>query len=295
MRFGYWPGTSNLQWEELLSSSKHAASTGWDGIWVEDHFMPNAEDTSGDLLECWAVVTALAVAVPDVRIGNLVCSNTYRHPTLLANIAATVDVISGGRLVLGIGAGWQENEHLAYGLEFETVGWRMQRLEEACELITSMFKQPQTNFDGKHYQLADAPLEPKGAPRLLVAGGGEKRTMKIAAKYADEWNVWGLPDRLRQKMAVLDGHCEDLGRDPKSIERSAVAMVYVTPEHYTPDPDAEGPALMRGTAEQIKQMLGEYAEAGVDEVIIPAFNLGKGAQLLESMDEFINDLAKEFH
>ncbi len=118
MRFGYWPGTSDQTWNELLEGSRYAAATGWDGIWVEDHFMPNEDDTSGGKLECWAVMAALAMAVPDVRLGNLVCGNTYRHPTLLANIASSVDVIAGGRVVLGIGAGWQENEHTAYGLEY---------------------------------------------------------------------------------------------------------------------------------------------------------------------------------
>jgi F420-dependent oxidoreductase-like protein len=298
MRFGYWPGTSDQTWNELLEGSRYAAATGWDGIWVEDHFMPNEDDTSGAKLECWAVMAALAMAVPDVRLGNLVCGNTYRHPTLLANIASSVDVISGGRVVLGIGAGWQENEHTAYGLEYKTVGWRMDRLEEAAQVITQLFANDKSDFDGEHYQLVDAPLEPKGhetAPRLMIAGGGEKRTMRIAAKYADEWNVWGLPSRLVQKMAVLDAHCEAVGRDPKSIDRSAAVMIDIT-DGPQENPEArEVPATMRGSVEQLRDIVGNYAEAGLDEIIIPCFNLGVGAERRDILDCFMTEIAEDFH
>ena len=138
---------------------------------------------------CW-----MAAAVPRLRLGPLVLGNTYRHPAVLAKMAATVDHISGGRLVLGLGAGWQENEHLAFGLEYSTVGGRLRRLEEACRVIRSMFDNRRSTIDGKFYQVTEAPLEPKPVQArlpLMIGGGGEKVTLRIVAQHADEWNTWG--------------------------------------------------------------------------------------------------------
>jgi alkanesulfonate monooxygenase SsuD/methylene tetrahydromethanopterin reductase-like flavin-dependent oxidoreductase (luciferase family) len=149
---------------------------------------------------------------------------------VLAKQAVTIDHISGGRLVLGLGAGWQENEHVAYGIEYATVKGRLDMLEEACEVITSLVKQPRTTFTGEHYQLTDAPLSPKPVGRmpLLIGGGGEQRTLRITARFADEWNVWGTAETLRQKNAVLDQRCEEVGRDPGEIQRSAVALLFIS-------------------------------------------------------------------
>src|SRR5688500_6671732 len=129
MRFSVWP-SPNSPWSDILDSARHAEATGWDGVWFADHFMPNQEDTSGPTLEAWTVIAGLAASVPRVRIGTLVTGNTYRHPAVLAKMAAGVDIISNGRLVLGIGSGWQENEHAAYGIPFYTVGSRLRRLAE---------------------------------------------------------------------------------------------------------------------------------------------------------------------
>src|SRR5262249_14391337 len=142
-----------------------------------------------------------------------------------------VDMISGGRLVLGLGAGWQENEHAAYGLPFYTVGSRLRRLEEACQGIKGLFENDRTTFNGRYYRVdrpppAPKPVQPHGPP--AIGGGGEKVTMRIAATYADEWNVWGSPATLRQKMSILDQHCRDLGRDPKTIKRSAQGLLMIT-------------------------------------------------------------------
>lgn len=298
MRFSVWPGPNN-SWEETLAVARHAEATGWDGVWYADHFMPNQEDVSGPVNECWTTLAGLAAAVPRVRLGSLVAGNMYRHPAVLAKMAAGIDNISGGRLVLGLGAGWQENEHQKYGIEFSTVGGRLSRLEEACEVVTGLLRNGRTTFGGKYYQLDDAPLEPKPVQQplpLLIGGGGERRTMRIAAKYADEWNVWGRPDVLRQKMGVLDGHCRDLGRDPKSIKRSAQTFVFLTDDEAILERARQMPAdrTIAGGVDEVKRVMQEYAEAGVDEFIMPDFNLGRGERKLGAFDTFIEKVAPEF-
>jgi alkanesulfonate monooxygenase SsuD/methylene tetrahydromethanopterin reductase-like flavin-dependent oxidoreductase (luciferase family) len=183
MRFSFWPNSAN-PWSEILDVSQHAERTGRDGVWLADHFMPLGDDTSGPMQECFTALAGLAASVPRVRIGSIVAGNTYRNPAVLAKQAATIDQIAGGRFVLGIGAGWQENEHVAYGIEFSTVKGRLDRLEEACAIITSLFANDNTNYDGQYYKTNDAPLVPKPVQPhmpLLVGGGGEKRTMRIAA------------------------------------------------------------------------------------------------------------------
>jgi F420-dependent oxidoreductase-like protein len=297
MRFSVWPGAGN-HWSELVNVCRHAESTGWDGIWFADHFMPNAADTSPPVGEAWTTVAGLAAIVPRVRIGTLVTGNTYRDPAVLAKMAAGVDIISGGRLILGLGAGWQENEHAAYGIPFYTVGGRLRRLEEACQVVTSLFKNDRTIFAGRYYQLQDAPLAPKPIQQplpLLIGGGGEKVTMRIAAQYANEWNVWGTPDVLKRKMAILDQHCADLGRDPKSIRRSAQALLVLSDD---PDVIAKsavpGRPMIMGNVEQVQSIVGQYQEAGVDELIIPDGTLGRGEKRAAVLDRFINDVAAPF-
>jgi len=297
VRFGFWPGP-NSPWSELLDLARHAEATGWDGIWYADHFMPNAEDTSGPTNEAWTSIAAIAATVPRVRIGTLVTGNTYRHPAVLAKMAAGVDNISGGRLVLGLGSGWQENEHAAYGIHFSTIGGRLSRLEEACQVIKSLFENDKTTFAGKHYQLTEAPLAPKPVQTplpLMIGGGGEQRTLRITAKYADEWNVWGTPEVLRQKMAVLDRHCAEVGRDPKAIQRSAVAMLVLTDDESVIERSrASGRPVIAGDAEAVRAVIREYQDAGVDEVIIPDFNMGGAERKKATMDAFITDVAPAF-
>ena len=299
MKFSVWPNIAG-SWSDLLSLTTHAEKTGWDGIWVADHFMPNAPAPAdlGPTNEAWATIAALAASVPRVRIGTLVTGNTYRHPAVLAKAAATVDNISGGRLVLGLGSGWQENEHAGYGLPFYTVGNRLRRLEEACQVIKGLFSNERTNFAGKYYTLTDAPLNPKPVQNplpLLIGGGGEQLTLKIAATYADEWNVWGSPQVLAQKGAILEQHCAAIGRDPKTIRRSAQAMLTLTDDKVLADKMRGGgrPTIVGNVAE-VQEIVGAYRDAGVDELIIPDFNLGNAEQKRETYDRFINEVAKPF-
>ena len=297
MRFSVWPGSANT-WEDTLNLATHAEATGWDGVWFADHFMPNQADTSGPTAEAWTTIAALSALVPRVRIGTLVTGNTYRHPAGLAKMAAQCDVISGGRIVLGLGSGWQENEHAAYGLEFSTVPGRLKRLEEACQVIKGLTTNLKTDFDGKFYQLKDAPLNPRPVQNplpLLIGGGGEHVTLKITAKYADEWNVWGTPETLRNKMAILDAHCDKIGRPRTAIQRSAVALLVLTDDaEQVERMKAAGRPLIAGNAAQVRDIIAEYRDAGVSEVIIPDFNLGRGDKKIEAYDAFMNDIVPAF-
>ena len=298
MRFGFWPGPNN-SWSDTLALAKHAEAGGWHGVWYADHFMPNAEDTSGPTSECWTTLAALAASVPRIRLGALVTGNMYRHPAVLAKMAANVDNISGGRCVLGLGAGWQENEHRAYGINFSTLGGRMSRFEEACQVVTGLFSNEKTTFAGKHYQLTDAPLAPKPVQKplpLLIGGGGEQRTLRIAAKYADEWNVWGTPEVLKHKGGILDQYCREIGRDPKTIAHSAQGLLVLTDDSAMVERiKAAGRPVIGGTGVQVRALVEQYTEAGVDELIIPDFNLGRTvADKTAVMDRFADEVMAHF-
>jgi F420-dependent oxidoreductase-like protein len=297
MRFSFWP-TTGQAWSEILDVSLYAERTGWDGIWAADHFMPMAGNLDEPMHECWSVLAALAASVPRVRLGALVAGNTYRHPAVLAKQAVTIDHVSNGRLVFGIGAGWQENEHEAYGIELPSVKDRLDRFEEACEIISGLLTQDRTTFDGTYYRITEAPLSPKAATGklpLLVGGGGEKRTMRIAAKYADEWNVWGDPALLAAKGAVLDRHCEDLGRDPSTIARSANALLFLSEdEAWVAERRSRdvGRAAIVGTPAEVVDIVAAYEEAGVDELIIPDFNMRDPSRKRETMDLFMEHVVR---
>lgn len=299
MRFSIWL-TMEQTWDELLGSAAHAERTGWDGIWVADHFMPNGERSNRPRLEAWTTIVGVAACVERVRIGVLVTGNTYRHPAVLAKMAATVDHISEGRLVLGLGAGWQVNEHEAYGIELPPVAERLARLDEACQVIRLLLSQERSDFNGRFYRLVDAPCEPKPVQRplpLLVGGSGEKVTMRIAARYADEWNCWGLPDLMAHKSEVLAHHCQEVGRDPASIKRSAQALVFMSD-----DPDqlaywrSEGSSMPRiiGTPSQIVEVMVRYVEIGLDEFVVSDQTLGRDtSEKRDNMDRFLDEVAND--
>src|SRR5262249_36973609 len=167
----------------------------------------------------WSTLSALAALIPRIRLGTIVLGNGYRHPSVVAKMAAQVDIISGGRLLLGLGAGWQENEHTAYGIPFYTTRERLERLDEACQVIRSLWTQSRSHFDGRHYRLSTAQLSPKPVeqphPELMIGGAGERVTLQIVARHADHWNVWGGPEVLSRKSAILEKHCAKVGRDPR--------------------------------------------------------------------------------
>jgi len=296
MRFSVWPAPIQT-FADVLEIARHAESTGWDGLWFADHFMQDGENARVPTSEAWTTIAALAASVPRIRIGPLVTGNTYRHPAVLAKMAATVDHICGGRLVLGLGAGWQENEHRQYGIPFYTVKERLERLAEACELIKGLFANETTTFRGKHYQLENAVLEPKPVQKplpLMIGGGGEKVTLRIAARFADEWNVWGDVERLRHKMAILDRYCAELGRPPRAVQRSAVALLFLTDDRALAEKLRSRPAarpMIIGNADEVREIVRAYRDAGVDELIVPDFTLGPRDQKLATLDRFMNEVA----
>ncbi len=296
MRFSFWPNPTQ-PFSDLLELVQHADDTGWDGVWFADHFMPNAEDTSTPWAEAWTTLSALGALTKRVRLGTLVTGNTYRHPAVLAKMAATLDHITGGRVVLGLGSGWQENEHRQYGLPFYTVAERLARLDEACQVIKLLLHDQRSQFEGRFYTLTDATLEPKPVQHplpLMIGGGGEKVTLKITAKHADEWNVWGDPTILRQKMTILDAHCADVDRDPADIQRSAVALLFMSEDNafleQMLNSDIQQPHLV-GTPAEIHEIMDEYEQAGVNEFILPDFTLGSKEQKLKTMDTFLKEVA----
>jgi F420-dependent oxidoreductase-like protein len=296
VEFSAWPSVTN-PWEVLSEEVRHIDATGWKGIWIGDHFMPNLADTSGRWQEAWTVLSALAALTSRVRLGTLVTGNTYRNPCILAKQVAQVDVISGGRVILGIGAGWQENEHVAYGVPYFTVPERLQRLEESLQILRSLFDNPLTNFTGRHYQVKDAPLAPKPLQAhlpILVGGGGEKVTLRLVAQYADAWNIPGPIDVVRQKSEVLQQHCERAGRDPATVYRTGAMLVNVQ-QSATGGGLGHGPGWVQiSHARDLVDVLTPFAESGVNEMIIhfnPALPLPQRKDLLSA---FQADVAPAF-
>jgi F420-dependent oxidoreductase-like protein len=299
MRFSYWANSSQ-PWDDLLDAARHVEATGWDGVWCADHFMPAGGDDTEPYSECWTMLAALASAVPRVRLGPLVTGNTYRSPAVLAKMAATVDHISSGRVVLGLGAGWQENEHRAYGIDFATVGRRLDRLEESCEIITALYAADHTTFEGHEYTVVDAPLSPKPVQDplpLLIGGGGEQRTLRIAARFAHEWNVWGTPEHLAHKGEVLARRCDEVGRDPDEIRHSTQALLYLSDDESwlaeRRHRDIGRPTIV-GTPAEVVEIVAAYRDAGVDELIVPDFNLNDLSRRKDVLDRFITEVAPAF-
>ena len=263
-------------WSDLATLARRADDAGWDSLYVCDHFMPADPSGPGRLapmFEGWTTLSALAAITTRVRLGPLVLGNGYRHPAVVANMAATFDHVSAGRLVLGIGAGWQENEHLAYGIDLPGVRERLDRFAEACALLVGLLHHPPLTFDGTYYRLRDAPCDPRPVqPHLpiLIGGGGERRTMRIAAEWADEWHDWTDPETFRRKSAVLDGHCADVGRDPSTIRRltGQVVEVLTTPGRGRRPADDESSSDVVGTRDQVVEQLVGYRDAGVDEFVV---------------------------
>jgi F420-dependent oxidoreductase-like protein len=302
MRFSIWPGPAR-PWDDIHELAAHCEQTGWDGVYFADHFMPNGPGPTpldGDTLECWSAIAALAALVPRVRLAPLVTSVTYRHPAVLAKIAAAVDQVSHGRLTLGIGAGWQENEHASYGIELGTVRERMDRFEEAAQILSSLLRQKRTDFSGRYFQLQDAPNQPAPVQDrlpLLVGGGGERRTLRIAARYADQWNTWSTPELLAHKISVLRTHCEQVGRDPGEIHVSTQALLFLSTDEEWLKDKRQGPPgrpVIVGTPGEVVDIVARYREAGADELIIPDFTLGGMARAKDTVDLFTHEVAPAF-
>lgn len=277
MRFSVWP-TYERPWDEVVALAQWAERSGWHGLWYADHLMPNTDDGSpgvGPALECWTMLAAVGATVPRIELTSMVSPVTIHHPVVLAKRAATVDHVTGGRAVLGIGAGWQVNEHEVYGFELPPPAERVTRFEAAIELIHGLLHDESVPFD------------PRPADLPLLVGTGSPRMMRITARWADRWNTWGDPQQVAERTAMFEAACAAVGRDPSTVHRSAQAMVFVARDDaHREKLLANAPAgrsLVGGTAE-LTDLIGAYRDAGLDEFAVPDFTLGRSRE--ERMDTY---------
>jgi F420-dependent oxidoreductase-like protein len=257
--------------------------SGFDSLWVMDHFwqLPPLGGPTQPMLDGYTLLGALAARTRHARLGTLVTGVTYRNPAHVAKIVTTLDVISRGRAVLGIGAAWYEEEHEAFGFDFPSTGERMDRLEEALQICRAMFTEEAPNFQGKHYRVEKVlnvprPLQP-GGPRIMVGGTGKKRTLRLVAQYADMCNVHGSPDTVREHLDVLRGHCADVGRDPDEITKTRLGSLFLseTPEEAEQTSgflrDAAGDEFEErftvGDPPAVLDQVEALIDAGLDELI----------------------------
>src|SRR5437764_5732800 len=270
-------------YETMTRVAQEADALGYDSIWLFDHFHTVPEPTQEVTFECWTSTAALARDTKRVRIGQMVTCNGYRNPALLAKMASTVDVLSHGRLVCGLGAGWYEHEYRAYGYPYPGAGERLRRLHEAIQIILAMWTQDEASFEGTYYQVKWAINQPKGAQKshipLLIGGGGEKVTLRLVAQYADACNIGGDIQTIKHKFAVLKQHCDEIGRDYNSIRRTTLiddcaiaeteeaAIAKLTPAQRDNLERLRQTELI-GTPAMIRQRLKEVEGGGVQEVLI---------------------------
>jgi F420-dependent oxidoreductase-like protein len=296
MRIGLMvEGQNGLTWERWIHILQLAERLQFPTLFRSDHYFIGPPQ---DSLEAYLSFAIAARETKSIRFGPLVTPVTFRSPVDVGRMAAQIDLLSGGRFVMGLGAGWNESEHKAYGIPFPAVKERMDRLEEALQLMQKLWTESPATFTGKYYQLEGADLKPKpapGRPPILIGGSGEKRTLKLAARYATEWNAVNLsPDAYAQKVAVLERHCEAEGRDPATIARSMMAFAVVGPDEATLDrgtqrlmgmwgaPEGTSPkdyragikarGLLAGSTEEMVDSLGRLAEAGLQEIDLQHFD-----------------------
>lgn len=287
IRFGVQTPPQNTTFAEMRDTWKLIDQLGYDTAWTFDHFFPILSDPSGPCFEGWVSLTALMAATSHVKAGILVTGNTYRNPAVLASMGKTLDHASDGRLIMGIGAGWFEQEHAAYDVPFYTVGERIRRLDEACEIIKRLWTEKQVTFDGRYYHIKDAYCEPKPVqkphPPIMIGGGGEKLTLRVVAKHADIWNTFGPPQVFRDKLSVLRAHCKAVGRNFDEIEVSWAGSAAITQSReqkeavvqaiskvFGRSPEDVEPGLLIGSAEEIRDRIAKLIEAGVTHFILIA-------------------------
>ncbi|MGI8795608.1 MAG: TIGR03560 family F420-dependent LLM class oxidoreductase [Acidimicrobiia bacterium] len=276
MKFGVHAGLQNTTTDELQGLWRRIEDHGFEWISIWDHFYA-ADATGGAVcLEAVGTHAALALATERVRCGSLVYSVGYRHPAVLANAMATIDHLAGGRVTLGLGAGWHQGEYDAYGIPFPAAGVRLRQLEEAIQCVRGLLTDDVTTFEGEHFRLQDARCEPKPVQDRLpiwIGGGGEKVTLRIAARHADGWNVPFIPpDDYAHKVGVLDAHCEREGRDPREVTRA----VNVGLAWHEGDLEAQfgaianfvRPGVLTGSVQEVVDRVGAYGDAGAEWVIL---------------------------
>ena len=292
IKFGTASTQAGVDWQDLLSFWQELDNdSNFDHLWLMDHFvsgMGTAFGSEGPCMEGWTALAALAQATSRVRLGILVSGNTYRHPAVLAKMATTVDQISGGRLEFGLGGAWHEYEHSAFAIPFYNVRERLERLDEAVQVIKLLWTRSQPKFDGRYYQLDGPPYNPPNVqqphPPILIGGGGEKRTLRTVARYADAANVSGTPEEVRHKFEVLEQHCKDVGRDYSSIRRTIQIPLFLNEDPAFQQRVVQGMISFRGGTEEevrrsvlmgslddVKAGVQAFADAGVQEIILAQF------------------------
>jgi F420-dependent oxidoreductase-like protein len=268
-----FPGVADADlFETIAGIAVTAEDHGFDSVWVMDHLyqIEMVGPKEDPMLEAYTLLAGLAARTKTARLGTMVTGVTYRNPALLAKIVTTLDVISSGRAILGLGAAWNDDEHAGYGYDFPPAGERLNRLEEALQICRAMFTEATPSFEGRHYRIQSVLNNPKpvrGRIPVLIGGGGEKRTLRLVAQYGDACNLFGDPDAVRHKLDVLERHCADVGRDPAEITKTVLLTVE--------DPSAA--AKVPG-----------YRAVGVDGVVVNVRNvadLGTLAKIGESMRE----------
>ncbi len=278
LRFGIWTSQSK-PWTDTLAEWQEIERLGYDCAGICDHLMPTAGDEDGWFHEGWTLLAALAAIIPRLRLSILVSSNTFRNPVLLAKEAVTIDQISGGRLDLGIGAGWYAREHDAYGLQLSPPGERVDRFAEALELIEKLLANRRTTYDGTHYQLDNAPFQPKPVQARLpiMIGGQRPRMLGLVAKHADIWNLNHGPDAMRELGATLNVACERIGRDPAEIRWSAFAFSRVL--------DCEP----FDSLDNFRKLTEDYIAAGATEIYYRQPETAAGRDVLRQSAEILSD------
>lgn len=293
-------GQEGLTWERWFAIADQVESLGLDSLWRSDHFFSVMGRTERASLEAWVSLTALAQRTTRIPFGPLVSPMTFRHPALLARMAAALDVLSSGRLILGIGAGWNEDEHAAYGITLPPIKERMDRLEEGIAVIRALWGGGPADIDGRYYSLRRATAEPRPqqrpGPPLLIGGDGEVRLLSIVARHADEWNSHAPgPDAYRGKRARLEEHCRVAGRDPDQIVRSWMGGVMIASDwreleqrarwfkefltaladvpHNRVTEALKAKSWLVGTPDEIAQQLGAWSAAGVERVMLQYYDL----------------------
>lgn len=268
--------------DQVVQRALAAEESGFRSLWVTDHVvqLPALGGADQPMLEAYTLLGALAARTSTASVGALVAAVTHRNPALLAKMTTTLDIISRGRAVLGLGAAWHGPEHAAYGLDFPPVGERMDRLEEALQVCRAMFEHDHVTFEGTHYRTDDArnrprPLQP-GGPRILVGGGGERRTLRLVARHADACNLHGEPDRIRRKIDVLHRHCEEVGRDPATIAVTRLATLVIT-----------------SSSQQTAELQNYLARAGGPDALADS-NIGQPAEIIDQLHELADAGVEEF-
>jgi F420-dependent oxidoreductase-like protein len=286
LKWGLQSSPQHVSYPELLQLWQHADALGYDSAWLFDHFMPINGDPTGPCFEGWTLLSALAAVTRQIHVGCLVTSIIYRHPAVLAKMGATLDVLSNGRLEMGLGAGWFEGETRAYGMPFPPTGERLARLDEGAQIIRALWTQEESNFTGRYYTLTRARCNPQPiqqpTPPIWIGGQGEKVTLRIVAQRADGWDMDMAPlDTYRRKLEILADHCQRLGRDPATVRKMIHFGAILHEDEQTVHQRAESLAqrwqttlddlkgrVLIGTPRQAAEQLIPYVELGVEHFVL---------------------------